>query len=479
MTTVWDAVAAQACRSPRAIAIVAAERLSYQEMLDRAAELATLIEPCAPAGSLLALQAVTPAAGAITMLAAARANCAILPLSADSPVLHRDFVLRDARPTLLIAERGDGTFAVSLPDTGLPPAVGLDGVAYVMYTSGSTGRPKGVVVSQLALLDRLTGMAQRPGLGPDESILAMTALSFDISMAELLLPLIVGGRFVSARPQARLDPAIFAREVATYAPDVIQATPSFWRLALAWGWNGAPGARLWCGGEPLTASLARRLLATGQELWNLYGPTEATIWSTADLVTDADRIGLGEPIPGTGVCLAVGDREIITEPGRPGEIWLYGAGLAEGYLERPELTAARFGVRPTPDGPARCYLTGDRARYRAGGGLEFLGRTDGQVKLRGHRVELGELENVLEEHARIYQAVAVLREADVPERAHIAAFLVTDGSLTTREIRRWLAERLPTALRPKHLEILSSIPRTTAGKADRTKLAAMPSPNDG
>lgn len=475
----WDLVVARAERAPSATAVTGEVSFSYTELIERAASLATRIESRARAGDLLALAALTPYLGAISMLAAARAGCAVMPLNPDSPARHRAAVLADARPCLMLSELGDdelGLDVTELDDAqrgGRPSrADDMRDAAYVMYTSGSTGRPKGVVVSHEALLARLAGLAEVPGFGRDDSILAMTSLSFDISMAEILLPLSVGGRLVSALPDARLDPAAFARAVRENSPAVIQATPSFWHLALAWGWEGAKESRVWCGGEALTASLACQLLPLCGELWNLYGPTEATIWASAGLVTSADTISLGQPLPGTGLCLADADGGLAATPGNPGEILLYGAGLAQGYLDRPEMTAERFGVHQTPDGPARCYRTGDRARYANSGALEFLGRTDDQVKLRGHRIELAEVEGALEEHPSVRQAVAVLVDADVPQRAHLAAFIVTASTLTPREIRGWLADRLPAPMRPQRIEIVPSLPRTAAGKADRVRLAA-------
>jgi amino acid adenylation domain-containing protein len=475
MSTIWDLVQQQAARAPAAAAVSGESSLNYRQLLDQAASLATQLERRADPGSLLALDLVTPAAAAVAMLAAARLGCAVLPLSQDSPRLHRDLVLADARPALWIREPAShgSALEVSGVQPGAPePRRDLEGVAYVIYTSGSTGAPKGVVISHEALLARLAGLAAVPGFGRDDSIVAMTALSFDISMAEVLLPLSVGGHLVSASPGARLDPAIFADLVRKHSASVLQATPSFWRLVLAWGWAGAPGSRIWCGGEPLTVSLAAKLKPLCRELWNLYGPTEATIWASASQVTEPGSITLGKALPGTGMFLEGENGELIADPERPGELLLYGAGLARCYLERPQMTAERFCIRSTPDGPARCYRTGDRARYAKSGQLEFLGRIDGQVKLRGHRIELGEIESVLEQHSSIRHAAAVLREAEVPERAHIAVFVVAENGLAVREIRRWLADRVPAPARPGRIELVPSIPRTTAGKVDRAKLAA-------
>lgn len=479
MSTMWDAFALQAERIPAATAIRGEACFSYGELAERATALASTILARVGPGCLIALDATGPVAGIVAILAAAQARCAILPVSAESPPKYRAAMLADADARLILHETDGHVLAVQPADGG-DTGVGttarwpstLHDVAYVMFTSGSTGRPKGVMVPHDALLSRLRGLAAMPGLGAGESFLAMTALSFDICLAELLLPLAVGGLVVAAPVTARLDPGIFAGVVSEHEPSVIQATPSFWRLALAWGWRGTAGGRLWCGGEPLTPGLAARLLPAGEELWNLYGPTEVTIWASAARVTSPDSVGLGRPLEGTGLCLVDDSGDLVDAPGRPGEILLYGDGLALGYLNRPDLTAQRFCTSCTPDGPQRCYRTGDRARYTEDGLLEFLGRTDSQVKLRGHRIELGEVEAVLEEHPGVHQAVVVLRDGDSAASAHIAAFLVGDPSLTARQIRSWLADRLPPSMRPGRISFLPALPRTPAGKVDRVSLAS-------
>ena len=325
-----------------------------------------------------------------------------------------------------------------------------------------------------ALLSRLEALGRVPGFGPEDSFLAMSTLTFDISLAELFVPLITGGRFVMRRPL----PGSTLRSstgVRASRPDVIQATPSFWRLVLAWGWRPDAGSRLWSGGEVLTPGLARQLLGGRAELWNVYGPTETTLWATAARITDADSISLGDPLPGGGLCLVDGDGKLVSEPGHPAEILLYGTGVAPGYLNCPELTAALFEVCDTEDGPRRCYCTGDQGQHTDDGRLQFLGRTDGQVKLRGHRIELAELEAVAEEHPAVREAVAVLRDADDPARAHLALFVVAclepDGPPGTRlDVG---ADPL-AVMRPSRISIRPALPRTTLGKVDRIRLASEP-----
>jgi amino acid adenylation domain-containing protein len=470
-TTIWDVVAARVADGPGQIAVGGTAHLTYAELADQVADLADRIAAAAAPGSLIALESDAPLAGVLAMLSAARAGCTVMPVISDSPPRHREMVARDARPTALLRDSGDARLEVVPLGTG---RTDLIGGAYVLYTSGSTGRPKGVFVSQHALIARLAGLAERPGLTAGESMLAMTALSFDISMAEILLPLTVGATVIAAPYGSRIDPTVFAAAVSEYEPSVIQATPSFLRLAVAAGWNGATASRVWCGGEALTSALARLLRPRCAGLWNMYGPTEATIWASTALVRDIEVISLGDALPGSGICLADPDGRSMTyvgKPGQEGEILLYGAGLAVGYLERAELTAERFRIETTPDGPAICYHTGDRGRYRDDGSLEFIGRTDAQVKLRGHRIELGEIESVLEECPGVCEATVVMRSADDPERAHLMAFVVADGPLTEIAVRRWVADRLPGTMRPARIALIDSLPRTAAGKVDRVLLA--------
>lgn len=477
MRTIYDVIAAQALRTPESIALRGETNQTYRELIEQAVELSKEISARAEPRRVVAMQVARPSLAIAVILAAARSGCPVLPLNADSPPMHREFVLADARPAALVRGSADGSYefddAEARPAGGEPAIEDLSAAAYVIYTSGSTGRPKGVIVGHEALLSRIAAVSRFPGFGPQDSTIAMTAPSFDISLTELLMPLTLGGSVVAAPAGTAIDPALFVEAVDTYRPTVIQATPSFFRLALAWGWQGTSGCRLWVGGEAMTPSLADRLVAGNDEVWNMYGPTEATIWATAALLKPGSPISLGEPIPGCKLCLAGADGQPVTEPERPGEILLYGAGLALGYLNRPELTAERFLDCPTPDGLQRCYRTGDLARYRPDGSLAFLGRTDGQVKLRGHRIELSELEAVAEEQPGVLQAGAVVRNAEDPELAHIALFLVTDGRLSARDVRRWLAARLPQGMRPSHIGFETALPRTTAGKLDRRGLAGI------
>lgn len=468
--TIWDVVCEQALLAPADIAVHDNRDISYSELVSLADDCAAALGAVAAPGALVALEDAGHAAAVVTMLAGARLGCAILPLSAADPPLRRQRILEDARPAAMVRESADGSSRLAAtPAPGAETrSSGLRHAAYVLYTSGSTGRPKGVVVSHAALLSRLAGLAAMPGMSAGESMMAMTALSFDIVMAELLLPLTVGGRVEVAPAAARVDPAVFARFAAARAPDIVQATPSFWRLALRRGWAGLPSGRVWCGGEPMTRSLAEQLAPRCAQLWNLYGPTEATIWASAALVKPGDDVSIGNPLPGTRLYL-----EPIAGSAGAGEIIIYGAGLADGYLNAPDITRRSFPVLSTPHGDRTCYRTGDQAIRRPDGTLKFLGRIDGQVKLRGHRIELGEIEAALEEHAQVTEAAAVIQDAADPARAAITAFVVTTASdLTVSQLRSFLAERLPLAARPARIHVIDTLPHTSAGKVDRVLLAA-------
>ncbi|MEV8477588.1 AMP-binding protein [Streptomyces sp. NPDC051173] len=463
MTTVWDLVSEQARRTPDAQAAVGERVHTYRDLVRSVDVLAAALRETVPAGSWLAVETASPVSGAVALLTGARVGCALVPLNLDSPAAHRAFVLEDARPVAVLRSAEEGVFTVEHLDRegAEDPGDRVPGdAAYVMYTSGSSGRPKGVVVPPSALASCLRALAEVPGLRAGETMLAMTALSFDISLAEMLVPLIVGARFVVVPGEVRADPELFDAFIRLHRPDVVQATPSFWRRLLAGGGSvAAHRFRVWCGGEPLTAPLAESLLGRSTELWNLYGPTEATIWATAARIESPDALSLGQPLRGMSWYLD------------QGEIVLYGDHLATGYHGRADLTAACFSVRDTPEGPRHTYRTGDRARPAPDGSFQYLGRADGQIKLRGHRIELGEVESVLEEHAEITEAVALVRDPDRAERALIAAYVVSASDLTAPEVSAWTRTRLPAAYCPGQVHVVRSLPRNASGKVDRNALA--------
>ncbi|HML82982.1 MAG TPA: amino acid adenylation domain-containing protein [Thiomonas arsenitoxydans] len=369
-------------------------------------------------------------------------------------------------------------------DAPLPPDPARDArpedPAYLIYTSGSTGQPKGVEVPHRAVVNFLRSMAREPGLQSDNVLLAVTTLSFDIAVLELLLPLTAGARVVLADHAQSRDPFALRDLLQTSLATVLQATPSTWRMLLDVGWPGNPDPsrpprlRAFIGGEALPADLAPRLLAACAEVWNLYGPTETTVWSTCWRVQPGQPIVIGRPIANTQVWI-LDPQGQLCPIGTPGEIHIGGAGVTLGYFQRPELTAERFIPDPfSADTQASLYKTGDLGRWRHDGQLEHLGRLDHQVKIRGFRIELGEIEAALREQAGVATCV-LTTYAPTPEDVRLVAYLVAKPGAATNpaDLRQALRARLPDYMVPQHLVPLDALPLLPNGKHDR---AALPAP---
>jgi amino acid adenylation domain-containing protein len=375
-------------------------------------------------------------------------------------------------------------------DAALPPDAALDArgldAAYMIYTSGSTGRPKGVAVPHRAVVNFLASMAREPGLAAGDRLVAVTTLSFDIAVLELLLPLAVGAHVVLASAAQVHDPQALCALLARHDATAMQATPTLWRTLADAGWPGRrAGFKALIGGEPLPPALAERLLAAdGVALWNMYGPTETTVWSTLWRVA-APRAGIviGRPIDNTTV-------QVLDEAGHPcqvgvpGELCIGGAGVTLGYHRQPVLTAERFPPDPEArDAGARLYRTGDLGRWRHDGRLEHLGRLDRQVKLRGLRIELGEIESALLDHPDIADGVVVTRaqgaggDAAGDDRdVRLVAYVVTRDAdaagIDAAGLRQHLRARLPEYMLPQHVVRLDALPLLPNGKIDRNALPA-------
>jgi len=415
-----------------------------------------------------------------------KAGGAYLPLDPFHPRERRAWILVDSGAAVVVTQEN---LAGELPahlrvvclDAEVPAAVfrpsGVhsDNLAYVMYTSGSTGRPKGVQITHRSVVNFLLDMEARLRIGRGDTLLAVTTLAFDISVLELVLPLLVGARVALVGPEVAADGTLLAESLARHRVSLIQATPATFQLLLQSGWQGDGDLKILCGGEAFSQELASELLRCGAEVWNLYGPTETTIWSVAHRVTPGPGpVPIGHPLAATSLRVLGPHRE-LQPPGIPGELHIGGVGLARGYAERPELTAERF----IPDAwsgqaGARIYRTGDLVRVRPGGALEFLGRSDYQVKLRGFRIELGEIEAVLKEHVGVREAIVQLRQ-DCPGDPRLAAYVVAAGApepALAEALREHLHERLPAYMVPAAIVFLETLPLTPNGKLDRRALPA-------
>ncbi|TDD20800.1 non-ribosomal peptide synthetase, partial [Nonomuraea diastatica] len=435
-------------------------------------------------GELVAVHLAPSAMLPVCLLAVQKAGAAYLPLDPGHPAERLSMIVADARPRLLLSETtaagylpapvlvvGDDPEPGPLdpepgppdPPPGRPPSAG--DLAYVIYTSGSTGRPKGVEVGHGNLANLLLAMRDRLGAGPGDTWLALASPAFDISALELYLPLITGGRMVVAPHGAVRGPEALARLAAEQGVTHVQATPSVWRLLMSGGLSGTTALT---GGEALPPRLAAELRARFDRVVNVYGPTETTIWSTAG--EPGETVTIGRPIANTQVyILDAGLRPVPV--GVTGELCVGGAGVARGYRGRPGRTAERF--VPDPYGPpgARLYRTGDLARYRADGEIEFLGRADGQVKLLGHRVELGEIESRLREHPQVAETAVIVRGEGPDDQRLIAYVVPTPGQAPEpATLAAHLGRTLPPAMLPAAYVLLDGIPLTPVGKLDRAAL---------
>ncbi|MFE8944796.1 amino acid adenylation domain-containing protein [Streptomyces sp. NPDC007856] len=346
---------------------------------------------------------------------------------------------------------------------------GHEDCAYLIYTSGSTGRPKGVRLSHGNLANVVRHFAADLGAGPDTSTLWLTTFAFDISALELCLPLAVGGRVVVAPDEARGEPRVLAELVERERVSVVQATPTTWRLVARHLEGRLSGRTVLCGGEPLTRALADQLLRTGARVLNVYGPTETTIWSTTAPIEAGAPVTVGTPLANTWIrVLDERGRELPT--GLTGELCIGGAGVAAGYHERPELTAECFRVDPEL---GRYYRTGDLARQRPDGTLELVGRADRQVKLRGHRIELGEVESALLQHPEV-DGAAVLLLGDPSGTGSLVGYVVADDRPgLVQDVWTHASRVLPGYSVPARLVILSELPTTANGKLDTAALGRL------
>ncbi|MFB2983429.1 amino acid adenylation domain-containing protein [Microseira sp. BLCC-F43] len=480
---------AQVERTPDSVAVVFEDQqLTYSQLNQKANLLAHhLIKLGVKPNSLVGICVERSLDMVIALLGILKAGSAYVPLDPAYPKSRIAFMLEDAQVSLLVTQSQlvpalplHNAIAVCLdtdseqinqndahnPNSTVTP----DNLAYVIYTSGSTGTPKGVQIPHSALVNFLTAMRQSPGLSEKDILLSVTTLSFDIAALEIFLPLIVGARLAIASRQVATDGTELLKQLQDLGVTVMQATPATWRLLLAAGWQNSPGLKILCGGEAIEPKLANELLLRGEQVWNLYGPTETTIWSVIDRVSPSDSvISIGRPIANTQIYILDPDLKPVPV-GVIGELYIGGAGVAKGYLNRPDLTVERFISHPFEVGDSRVYKTGDLARYLPDGRIEYLGRRDFQVKLRGRRIELLEIEAKLNTHPEVGESVVVLRE-DEPGNKRLVAYIVSKSvNLKSGELRRYLEELLPDYMVPNAFVMLEVLPLTPNGKVDRRSL---------
>ena len=425
----------------------------------------------------------------VAILGVVKAGGAYLPVDTSFPKERQAFMLQDARvPVLLTTSKLSPNLpphsAISIClDTewssiashsmeNLGRISAPENLAYVLYTSGSTGKPKGVMITHRNLLNFLESMRLEPGMSEDDTLVAVTTLSFDIAGLELWLPLYVGAHVVIASREIAMDGEQLAALLHASGATMMQATPATWRLLLETGWKGKPDLVVLCGGEALSPSLVTGMLPLCKQMWNMYGPTETTIWSTISRVHANQKISLGHPIGNTQI-LIIDSHHRLTPIGVIGELCIGGDGLSRGYLNQAELTGERFFANPfSPQSGARLYKTGDLARRLCDGSIEYVGRSDHQVKIRGFRIELGEIEAVLARHPLVQECVVLARE-DEPGNKFLAAYLIPADPqvrFDMEELGSFIKGFLPDYMIPTGWMELERFPLTANGKVSRKAL---------
>jgi len=470
----------QSARTPDRCAVQCeSHALTYAELERQATQLAGRLSAAGVRpGMLVGLFIERSVEMIVGVLGILKTGAAYVPMDPAFPSERLAFMVEDAAMPVIVTQTRlleslprHNVLVIAVDEVGaergeLPARVAAESVAYTIFTSGSTGRPKGVQIPHRAVVNFLNSMRRQPGLRPEDVWLSVTTLSFDIAGLELFLPLTTGACVVVATQETAMDGMRLRAELTRCGATVMQATPATWRMLLESEWPGDSKLKILCGGEALPKDLAAQLLPAGAELWNMYGPTETTIWSTCCRVTDPNDIHIGRPIDNTQVYIV--DQRLQPQPvGVAGELLIGGAGLALGYLDRPELTAEKFIANPFRPGE-RLYRTGDLARWRADGNVECLGRFDHQVKIRGFRIELGEIEVALGRQAAVREAVVVARDSQ------LVAYLVAANSPppTVAELRAYLSTTLPHYMVPALFVFLDRLPLTPNGKVDRKALPA-------
>jgi amino acid adenylation domain-containing protein len=475
---------------PQALAVIAGDvRWTHAELHAQAWRIAHALRARGIGrGQLVGLCVNRRAPMVAALLGILASGACYVPLDPGFPAERLALMAEDAGLALVLAERDTanrlpGACAVLAledidpagPCTPLPADAQLDArpedAAYVIYTSGSTGRPKGVALTQRAVVNFLCSMLVEPGLAASDRLLAVTTLSFDISLLEMLVPPIVGAATIVASREQALNPEALRALLEQHQATAMQATPTSWRMLVDAGWAGSPGFTAITGGEPLAPDLAQQLLERCGALWNGYGPSETTVYSTMCRVTSCVGIRIGRPVANTTVWV-LDERGQLCPVGVPGELCIGGAGVGIGYLNRAELTAEKFIADPFQPGQ-RLYRTGDRGRWRNDGTLEHLGRLDFQVKIRGFRIELGEVEATLQQSPGIAQSVAVARE-DEPGNKRLVAYVVMQAghSLDEAALRAQLRRTLPSYMLPQQFVALDALPLLPNGKINRKALPA-------
>jgi amino acid adenylation domain-containing protein len=479
----------QSWRQPNAVAVVCGDReVTYAQLQRMANQMAAALQPAGVMPeSLVGLYLERSPDLIAALLGIWKAGGAYLPIDPANPRQRVALILEDSQAAFVLTER---SLLANLPPTAAKVIciedlrdeagscfqqieIAPKQLAYVIYTSGTTGMPKGAEITHDGLLNTIRAIGRDLALQPQDVVLAMATIAFDVSNLEVYIPLIAGATIHLLERQSSGDGPKLIEIIDRIKPAMALGTPTLWRLILDAGWQGSPNLRIISGGEVLPLALGKRLAEITRAVWNQYGPTETSICATRDLILpDAEIITLGMPIE--NVHFYILDENLShVRSGDTGEVYIGGAGVGRGYRCHPELTAKAFFPDPFDLQPgARMYKTGDLGRLLPDGRLDFQGRIDNQIKLRGFRVELEEIEAAIREYRGIHTACVQLVE-HAPNDQRLVAYFLGDALVTSAPLRDFLRHRLPAYMVPSELIPLESVPMTINGKIDRKALDAI------
>ncbi len=490
----------QVTKTPEKIAVIFADqKLTYQELNEKANQLAIYLQTLGvKPDSKVGICIERSLEMMIGLLGILKSGGCYIPIDPTYPLERLSLMVEDSQLSVLVTQENlkvilppfkhnvelvsidqDWSKITEISSTNSLVSNGLtsQNLAYIIYTSGSTGIPKGVQLNHSSVVNFLTSVKNQPGLSTDDTLVAVTTISFDISVLELYLPLTVGASVVIASSEVARDGVQLSQLLSQSQATVVQATPATWQMLLEAEWQGSQNLRVFCGGESLPPALVEQLMDKSSCIWNLYGPTETTVWSTTCQIESANYpISIGRPLLNTQILIL--DQNLQLVPiGVAGELHIGGDGLARGYLNRPELNSEKFIVNPLSNDPqSRLYKTGDLARWLPNGQIECLGRSDYQVKVRGFRIELGEIDAALSQYSEIKEGVTTVYEDKTGLKSLVAYYIpqkVISGEEQNNfnsQIRQFLSQKLPAYMVSSLFIKLDSLPLTPNGKIDRKAL---------
>lgn len=501
-SNIYDLFAQQSEQTPGKIALIFDNQFfTYKKLLNKVNDFSTFLQQKGiNKGKKVGVYMDRSAEMLITLLAILRLGAIYIPLDSINPKERLQSILKDVAADFLIShnalkdrllaftgltlfyEKGKN-YSLSINNQTTLDRTDSD-LAYIIYTSGSTGKPKGIAITHYAVIDHHLAIIDKFGINQDDKVLAVASIMFDPSVQDFFMPLFVGGQVIIASKEAVRDGFLLKDLLHTHRPTIMQATPSTWQMLLLSGWKGQEELKVLSGGEGLSRELAQQLLVGNKELWNIYGPTETTIWSTTKKIEPSlleDRsfsyLPIGKPINNVKIYILDGQMQPVPI-GISGEIYIAGPGVAPiGYYGMEALTAKTFIRNPFDVDKKynRLYRTGDRGRFLSNGDIEYLNRGDKQVKVRGYRVELGDIENTISQFQAVKDNRVVLRE-DLTGSKQLVAYIISESKDTfdTKLLKEYLSELLPSYMIPAAFVLLDKFPMTTSLKVDRNKL---PVPN--